>query len=238
MNDSKPHLLLLPGLLNDHTVWRQQQDALADHATIFIPTFGDDDDIGVMAEGLLASAPDRFLVAGFSMGGYIALELLRRAPERVQALALISTSARADTEQQLAGRQQAIDAAQRGKFERFVQATAGMALESTAPNVDMARAQMAEMAAAIGPERFCLHMRAVMQRRDCRSLLADVRVPSLVMVGECDRITLPDWSREMAAAIPDANLQVVAGCGHMLPLQAAEQLSEQLRGWLDQAAQV
>ncbi len=238
MTDGKPHLLLLPGLLNDHTVWQQQQNALADCATISVASFGDDDYFAVMAEALLASTPDKFLLAGFSMGGYIALEILRRAPERVQALALISTSARADTEQQIAGRQQAIDAVQRGKFERFVQVTAGMALEPTAPNFEAARTQLAQMSAAIGPERFCLHLQALMQRRDYRALLKDVCVPALVMVGEQDRITLPDWSREMAAAIPGANLQVVAGCGHMLPLQAADQLSEQLRAWLNRVEQV
>ncbi|MFV0276946.1 MAG: alpha/beta fold hydrolase [Parahaliea sp.] len=231
-----PDLLLLPGLLNDDTVWRHQRRGLADCAGIHVAAYGDCDNIGEIAAQVLAGAPETFLLAGFSMGGYVAMEMLAREPERIKGLALVATSARADTVEQRVVRQQVIDAVQRGKFDKVVAATSELALHGTGVAVDAARAQMVEMARAIGPERFSLHMRAVMNRRDLRMLLPSHQEPGLVVMGERDRVMSNDHSRELAVNLPRVEELVVAECGHMVPLQAAESLSLAMRRWLESAS--
>jgi pimeloyl-ACP methyl ester carboxylesterase len=228
MSQSTDNLLLLPGLLNDSSVWDEQVARLEEVATLHVPDYGAEDDLGDLACRVLEQAPPRFLMAGFSMGGYLALEIMRRAPERVQALALVATSARPDSDEQLAMREKVITAVKRGKFDKVVAVTTDSALYSGAHELSRQRCKMSAMANAVGPERFCAHLRAVMGRPDSRPMLSSIDLPVAVIVGEEDRVVPPEHSRELAALIPGAKLTLVPACGHMLPLQGAGALSSRL----------
>lgn len=236
MIQSKENVLLLPGLLNDRSIWDEQVVRLQEVASLHIPEYGIEDDLGDLACKILDQAPDRFLMAGFSMGGYLALEIMRRAPESVQALALVATSARADSDEQCAVREQVIAAVERGKFDKVVAVTSDTALYPEAPQLSQHRRKMAAMAAAVGPERFCAHLRAVMGRADSRPMLSSIKLPVAVVVGEEDRVVPPEHSRELAAVIPGASLALVPACGHMLPLQGAGTLSSLLLELLTQSS--
>lgn len=231
---SKPQvsIVLLPGLLNDHTIWDGASAVLAKYGEVSVPEYGPVGDLANLADAVLEAAPEQFLLAGFSMGGYLALEVMRRAPERVLGLALVSTSARADTADQQAMREKIIAAVQRGKYDKVVAGTTEGALASGG-NADRYRDQMASMATAIGPDNFCEHMRAVLNRRDSRAQLPLIKVPTLVAVGEEDQVVPPEFSRELAAAIEGAELAVIPGSGHMLPLQGSEALNASLCEWVE-----
>lgn len=232
MPTPKVSILLLPGLLNDHTIWDGASSALAKYGEITIPEYGPVGNLGDLAEAILEAAPAHFALAGFSMGGYLALEIMYRAPERVLGLALISTSARADTDEQQAMREKIIAAVQRGKYDKVVAGTTEGALASGG-DADRYRDQMASMATAIGPDNFCEHMRAVLNRRDSRAQLPLIEVPTLVAVGEGDQVVPPEFSRELAAAIEGAELAVIPDSGHMLPLQGSEALNASLCEWVE-----
>lgn len=226
-------LLLLPGLLATEHLWDYQRPVLESQVNVMIPQYSACDSLELLAETVLAKAPPTFALAGFSMGGYIALEMLRQAPERVQGLALISTTAQADGSVQQEMRRKAIDAVQSGGFERVVNNTARAVLYPQDPGIEEAKLQVIRMAEAVGAEMFCAHSRAIMMRRDNRALLSELSVPSLVAVGAEDQITPVSWSLDMVGMIKNAQLEIIPAAGHALPLQAPAQLTTALERWLE-----
>ena len=187
-----------------------------------------------MADPILATAPDRFALAGLSMGGYLALEIMRRAPARVIRLALCDTSARADTAEQTAQLRPRDGDRRRGQV-RFHRAGGGWGLgQLVAPGADAAvRDAVVAMSVRVGPDIYVRQQRAIMARPDSRALLPTIAVPTLVMVGAEDALTPPTLAgSEMAAAIPDARLAMVADAGHLPPMERPARTSALLREWL------
>ena len=212
------NLLLLPGLLCDARLWRDAAQGLVADLT-------QDDSIDAMATRALAAADSawgpqsRFAVAGLSMGGYVAFALWRLAGPRMTHLALLDTSARADTEEQR-GRRQALMALSRlGQFKGVTPRLLPMLLHPSRLETPLAEEVMA-MAERVGPAAFLRQQRAIMDRPDSLPTLPGITVPTLVACGAQDVLTPPDRHTEMAALIPGARLLQFAGCGHLPTMEA------------------
>jgi pimeloyl-ACP methyl ester carboxylesterase len=228
----RPALLLLPGLLCDAALWEHQATHLAEIADVAVADLSGAESIDELAEAVLDDAPDRFALAGLSMGGYVALAILRRAPERVDRLALLNTSARADTREQSRRRRGLIALARRGRFKgvtpRLLPTLVHPDRLEDAPLVEAVTA----MAERVGTDAFVRQERAILARPDSRHRLAEIDCPTLVVVGRQDELTPPELGEEMAGLLPRARLAVVEDCGHLSTMERPQAVTALLRDWL------
>lgn len=231
---ARPTLVLLPGLLNTRRVFERQIADLADMIDIVVPELHAYNSVGAMAEAALAQAPERFALAGFSMGGYVAFEMLRRAPQRVERLALIDTQAAADAPEATARRRGFIEQTKLGRFHGVQPSLLPTILHHTRLKDDSVVRPIVEMAAEIGADGFVREQEAIMGRADSRHMLVDIDVPTVVIVGRQDQPTPLARAEEMAADIANARLVVLEECGHMSPLEKPAEVSAALRRWLSQ----
>lgn len=224
-------LILVPGLLCDERLFAPQLPALAARTPVRVAQTRLDDSLGAMAERLLAEAPERFALAGLSMGGYVCFEVMRRAPDRVTRLALLDTQARADTPEAAQRRRDLMALAERGEFLGVAPRLLPLFLHPD--RIERLGPVVTTMAAAVGKEAFLRQQRAILGRPDSRPLLASIRCPTLVLCGRQDQLTPPSLHEEMAAAIPEATLVVLPNCGHLAPLERPEAVAAQLLAWLE-----
>ncbi len=228
----KPTLVLCPGLLNDAALWRHQIDGLAEMARPLVADLTVADTIAGLADAVLAMAPPRFALAGLSMGGYVSFEILRRAPERVERLALFDTSARPDTVESRQRRLDMIDIARRGGFAKLPpQILAGQLHPEHLKDERIAGVALA-MADRVGAEGFIRQQTAIMSRPDSRDGLASITVPTVVVCGRQDSLTPPEIMREIAAGIPGARFVLVDRAGHLTPLEQPQATTALLQYWL------
>lgn len=229
-------VVLLPGLVCDAAVWTHARAVLEARAPVFIADHGLLDSLGAMAEKVLREAPSRFAVAGHSMGGRVALEMLRRAPERVGALALLDTGVQPLApgeagEREAAGRHELLAIArERGMAamaQRWVQ---GMVWPPRLTDEALVQG-IVDMFARRSADMFAAQIRALLARPDASGLLAGIRCPTLVLCGEQDGWAPAQRHREMAAAIPGAKLVLVPECGHMCTMERPEAVSRALLDW-------
>jgi pimeloyl-ACP methyl ester carboxylesterase len=228
----KTNLVLVPGLLCTKALWAAQIAALGDTIEIMIADHTRHDSMTGIAAAILAAAPERFALAGISMGGYIAFEVVRQAPARVIKLALLDTGARADAPERAEGRRQLIALAER-EGVRSAQAQLMPALIHPArlgerPLVDT----ILQMADDIGVEAFKRQASAIMGRRDSRPLLPTVKCPTLVMVGREDALTPVELSREIATGIHGAGLEIIPEFVHLSTMECPDVVNRALRAWL------
>lgn len=228
-------IVLVPGLLCTLEVFSGQMAALRSQGPVTVASTLQGQTIAEIAAHVLEDAPQRFALVGFSMGGYIALEIMRQAPERVTRLALISTSARADTPQQTRLRRELLAAA-RGRDPKNWADEVLTQFAQSRPEDPALHAFKVRMAEAVGVEGFERQMRAIMTRIDSRPSLAAIRVPTVVMVGDIDPFTPPGVGRELAAGIAGARLVVIPHCGHGAPMEQPQRVSAELVAWLTAAA--
>lgn len=227
-----PQLILLPGLLNDAELWRDQIADLSDVARCWVPDLTQGETIRALAESVLAQAEPTFALAGFSMGGYVAFEVMRRAAHRVERLALIDTQATPDSPEATARRHGLIEQTKIGRFHGVQPSLLPMILHPS-HIADPAIAQpILDMALEVGAEGFVNETRATMERPDSRHLLVNIDVPTVVIVGRQDLTTPLARSQEMAADISTSRLVVLEDCGHMAPLERPAEVSAELRRWL------
>jgi pimeloyl-ACP methyl ester carboxylesterase len=227
-------LLLLPGLLNTRRLWQSQIAELADVADVIVPELWHHDSIGAMAEAALKEAPERFALGGFSMGGYVAFEILRRAPGRVERLALMDTQATPDTPEATARRRGFVEQTKMGRFHG-VQPSLLPQIVHRSRLADQSVIQpILEMAAEVGADGFCRSQAAMIARPDSRPILVEIKQPTLVLVGRQDIATPLARAQEMAADISHSQLVVIEECGHMSPLEKPAEVSAALRRWLKQ----
>jgi pimeloyl-ACP methyl ester carboxylesterase len=233
---ARTNLVLVPGLLCTGALWAPQIAALADIAACTMADHRRHRTMRGIARSILAAAPERFALAGLSMGGYIAYEILRQAPERVQRLALLDTGARADTPERTAARRELIATAEREGVRRaqevLMPTLVHPARLDDRPLVDT----VLQMAVDTGLAAFKRQEAAIIGRPDSRPLLASIRCPTLVLVGEQDARTPPTLAREIADAIPGARLEIVPDCGHLPTLERPEAVTRALRAWLTQVS--
>jgi len=226
-------LILIPGLLCDHALWQHQAAALAQISECIVTDkHMHYETIGRIAEAVVADAPDRFALAGLSMGGYIALEICRRYDKRVERLALIDTSARADTADQTEKRHKLIDLCRQGKFEDVNEMLFSVLVHPDRVTDKALKRQIVDMANRIGPEVFIRQQQAIMGRSNQVPCLRDITCPTLIVCGEQDQITPLECSKEMASLIQESQLEVIADCGHMTSMEKPEKVSAILFEWL------
>lgn len=227
-----PNLVFLPGLLCDARLWDHQVDTLDDLCHPQVADLTGHDSIEDMAAHVLATVPERFALAGLSMGGYVAMEIMRRAPERVEGLALLDTSARPDSEQKKRQRKGLIDLAGMGKFKGVTPRLLPLLIHPDRQEDVLLTSTVMKMAEHVGQDAFSRQQTAIMGRVDSRRDLRAVRCPSLVIVGRQDALTPVDHAEEMAQAIYGAKLVVIEDCGHLSSLEKPEAVSAVLRYWL------
>lgn len=228
-----PALVLVPGLLCDERLWRHQAEGLADLAgRVLVPDVTGEDSVAGMARGILEAAPGRFSLAGLSMGGYVSLEILRQAPERVEALALLDTSARADTPEQTEARLSLVRLARSDRFDEVWRALMPKVVHPGRVEDPELRHAVREMAHAVGPEGFERQERAIIGRPDSRGDLPNISCPTLVLCGWDDALTPPQLHEELADGIPGAILRRIYSCGHLSTLERPEAVTRAMRGWL------
>lgn len=235
-------LVLVPGLLCDDTVWHPQRAALAARCAVQVARHGDADSLGRMAEQILDLAPARFALAGHSMGGRVALEVVARAPDRVTRLALLDTGHDGLPDGEAGDRERA------GRLRLLGIARAqGMRAMGADWVRGMVHPRRLEDAALIGAildmiERstadvFQGQIRALLGRPDRSALLPTIRVPTLVLCGHEDAWSTLDRHRVIARLVPDSVLVDIPDCGHMCTLEQPDDITVALRAWLDDAPQ-
>lgn len=225
--DSLP-IVLVPGLLCSPRLYLEQLPELWRCGPVTIADHTRDDTMADIAARLLEAAPPRFALAGLSMGGYIAFEVLRQAPERVARLALLDTAAQPDTPEVSERRRSQVAMARGGGLAEVVDQLMAVLLHPDHREDPRLRAVVHEMARETGPEAFARQEAAIIGRPDSRPDLAGIRCPTLVLVGEADALTPPERSREMAEGIPGARLVTVAGAGHLSTIERPEEVTRTL----------
>ena len=231
---SRSPLVLLPGLLNTRRVFDPQVEALADVASCTIPELWHHDTMAAMAEAALAEAPPTFALCGFSMGGYVAFEILRRAPERVERIALIDTQAAPDSPETAARRRGFIEQTRIGRFHGIHPTLLPQLVHPSRVSDESITQPLFDMACDIGGDGFVRQQQAILGRADSRPLLVEIEMPTLVIVGRQDRVTPLPRAQEMASDIANARLDVIDDSGHMTPLEKPAEVSAALRRWLTQ----
>jgi pimeloyl-ACP methyl ester carboxylesterase len=185
-----------------------------------------------MAEATLEEAPDRFALAGLSMGGYCAFEIMRQAPQRVTRLALLDTSARQDTEEQRSRRRGLIELAQKGEFKGVTPRLLPLFLHQDRLGDEALTSTVRSMAERVGKDAFLRQQTAIMGRPDSRPGLARIACPTVVLTGRQDLLTPPAMSEEIAAGIPGSRLVIVEDCGHLTTIERPDAVNAAFRDWL------
>ena len=230
-------LVLLPGLLCDEAVWQGQIDALRDVAACVCMDWGHLDSIAAMAERVLRMAPERFSLAGHSMGGRIAFQVVRLAPQRVARLALFNTGADAKPpgaagQEEERKRRALLQIAK----ERGMRAMALEWLPAMMKPGRMADSALVEtivgMIARKTPEIYEAQMLALLGRPDAKPGLAKIDCPTLLLTGREDGWSPPARHEEMAAAIPNSRVAIVPDSGHMAPMEQPSEVAAAMREWL------
>ena len=229
---AKQHLVLVPGLLCAKGLWAAQLESLSDIADMRIADHTRHDTMEGIAASILKAAPERFALAGLSMGGYIAYEIVRQAPRRVTKLALLDTGSRADAPERAEGRGKLVALAEReGTRKAQEQLLPVLIHPSRLADKPLVEAVLA-MADDIDAAAFKRQQAAIMSRPDNRPLLASIRCPTLVLVGREDALTPVELSQEIAAGIPGARLEIIPDCGHLSTMERPEPVNRAFRTWL------
>jgi len=225
-------VVLIPGLLCSARLYAAQIPALWPCGPVTVADHTRDDTMMAIARRILAAAPPRFALAGLSMGGYISFEILRQAPARVVKLALLDTTARADTPEAMAARRAQIAQVAAGGLAEVADAQF-MRLVHPLRREDASLREINRlMAREVGAEGFVRQQTAIVGRVDSRPMLKDIRCPALVLVGDADTLTPPDRAAEMAGGIPGARLVEVPECGHLSTLERPDAVTHALLEWL------
>ncbi len=224
-------VVLIPGLGSDGAVWARTVALLPAETPMLVGDTLQDATLEGMARRILDAAPARFVLAGVSMGGMVALEIMRLAPGRVRALALVGAKARPDTAEQ-AARRQTINAAVRATTDFRALGEASLDNLVHAGGSQGVRRELIDMTVRVGAETYVRQNEAVMARADQRPILPTIAVPTQVIVGAHDRMSPPPLSEEIHRAIPGATLHVVPDCGHLPPIEKPEAMAERLEALL------
>jgi pimeloyl-ACP methyl ester carboxylesterase len=234
---SVPHLILVPGLMCDADVWKNQTRELGPSTDITVPDHGSADSLGVMAQAIIARAPERFAIAGHSMGGRVALEVFRRAPERVQALALLDTAyaprpAGAEGEDEAAKRYALLEIARRNGTRTmgavWVQKMVHRDRLFETPLLDA----ILDMFGRKSCDTFAAQIKALLERPDAGPLLPEIKCPTMVLCGRQDSWSPVEVHEQMAARIPQSRLVVIEDCGHMSTMERPEEVTAAIQDWL------
>lgn len=228
----KKSLLLIPGLICTRALWGHQIGGLSDIADISVADHRGSPHMARLAKKVLAAAPARFALCGQSMGGYIALEIMRQAPQRVSKLALIATTARADPPHLAKIRRETIRMVGKGRFRGMSDGLVKTFVHPDHLSDTNLIDTLYQMAKETGPEAFVRQSKAVLSRPDGCLDLQDIDCPTLVLCGDSDTRTPPELHEELARLISGAKLVILKRCGHLPPLEKPDETTGHLRAWL------
>ena len=229
-----PTIVLLPGLAADAAMWATQREALAAKREVHISDvhfrFAT---LPEMARALLAEHPGGLVLCGASMGGILAFEVLRQAPQRVRGVALLGTTARPDSPEVAALRASAFAMIEAGRYEEMISGNVPFSFHADRLDERELVDAYLDMLRRAGPDQLVRQNLATAARPDSRTLLPTLRCPALVLCGDSDAVTGVDASREIAQRVPGAELGLIARCGHMLTMERPLEVNEALLRWLD-----
>src|SRR6516165_5889808 len=225
-------VVLIPGLNCSARLYAEQIPALWRFGPVQVADHTRDDSMDALATRILAVAPPRFALAGLSMGGYLALTIVRHAPERVQRLALLDTSARPETPEQTARRKPQIALAKAGRFAE-VPALQFPVFVHRNRQGDEALRERDLMAEETEAHAFLRQQQAIMTRPDARPFLPAIKCPILVLVGDGDELTPLALSQEIAAGVAGSRLVVIADCGHLSTMERPDPVNRALSDWIE-----
>lgn len=223
---TQQNLLLLPGLLCDAAIWLNQVNELSDVANIIIPDLTHADTPEKMVAYALKQAPDQFALAGHSMGGWVALEIMKTAPNRVTKLCLANTTAKPDSPAKATARQQMIMQAENGEYDAIIRSLAN-AFVYRKEYLPPVTAMLSRNQDALIPQE-C----AMLARKDCLSILNKITCPTLIIHAEQDAVFNLDDSQQLANTIPNAILAIIKQAGHMSLIEQPEEFNAHMRNWL------
>lgn len=226
-------IVLVPGLNCSPRLYAPQMPALWRFGQVAVADHTRDDTMAAIARRILAEAPPRFALAGLSMGGYIALEMMRQAADRVTRLALLDTGSRDDPPDAQAKRHANIALVGEGRFGEIVDVQFPIYVHPDRANDTALKAGYLAMCHDVGPEAYVRQQKAIMSRADSRPLLPTIKCPTLVLVGAQDAATPPALSEEMAAGIPGARLVQIPECGHLSTMERPEAVTQELVAWMN-----
>lgn len=229
---AKPVLYLLPGLLCDEATFAPQLTGLGDVCDVRVADFRGFSSLTDMARHVLEIAPERFSIAGFSMGGRVAFEIWRLAPERIERFCVFDTGVAPLAEGEIEKRQAVIDLAWRDGMEALAQAWLPPMLHPRRRDDAAFMAPLKAMVLRFTPETHEKQIRALISRPDARPVLKTISCPTLIACGRDDAWSPPAQHEAMAAQIPGAELVVVDDCGHFLPVEQPEAFNRALRDWM------
>lgn len=228
-------IVLVPPLLCSTLAYAPVIDTVWSHGQVSLADTRHDDTIAAMAERILRENAGEFAILGTSMGGYVALEVVRQAPDRVTALALVSTSARADTTEQVKARSSQSALVEDGHFDALVDAAFPGVVAADNEADQALLATWRAMTSPVGPGAFLRQQRAVVQRADLRSMLPSITCPTVIIHGAADRLIPLADAAETATAMPAATFAVIAGAGHFLFHERPAAARDAVDTWLESA---
>ena len=229
---SKPNLVLIPGLLCSDALFADQISGLSGEANVSVGRVLKHNNLESLASEILRIAPEKFALAGLSLGGYVAFEVLRQAPERVSKLALLNTNARADRGDQVAFRQMLIGLALTSGPRNVQAAALPMLIHKSRLGERALVDRVLNMADAVGRDSFVRQQQAIIDRPDNREFLAEIKCPTVVIVGEQDVLTPVKVAEEMHNGIAGSTLEVIPDCGHLSTMERPEKVNQILTDWL------
>ena len=230
--EPRPCLILIPGLLCDQDIWADQEAALRDRYDVMVIGFLRFSTIGAMAEEVLRVAPPVFSLAGHSMGGRVALEIVRRVPRRVRGLALIDTGYHAARPGEEAGRYVLADLSERDGMAALARAWLPPMLSPRRLDDTPLFGRLTRMIERADSALFRSQIDALLNRPNAEPLLERIGCPTCVIVGNQDSWSPVEQSRAMAALIPGATLEIVEDSGHMSLVEQPEAINSVLQGWM------
>ena len=228
----RPVVYLLPGLLCDEAVWRAQSEILSRTHDVRVPHFFGFSSLPGMARSVLAAAPDRFALAGHSMGGRVALEIMRLAPERVERIALLNTGIHDVRPGEVERRQVLVDIAYTKGMEALAAAWAPPMVAPGRVDDAVLMAEITAMVRRATPQIYAGQIRALLNRPAVRDLLGEIRCLASVIGARQDGWSPLAQHEEIASLIPGARLTCIEDCGHMSPMEKPGAVTEALSNWL------
>lgn len=226
-------LVLIPGMMCDARLFAPQIAAFSGRRDICLPSLHRASSIAALARGVLEGAPPRFALAGLSMGGIVAMEMLRQAPERIERIALLDTNPLAEREEVKARRLPQIEAARAGDLARVMREDMKPNYLAEGPGRQEILDLCMEMALGLGPDVFERQSRALMDRPDQSETLRGAALPALVVCGRHDALCSVERHELMAGLIPGAALEIIEGAGHLPVLERPEETNAALARWLE-----
>jgi pimeloyl-ACP methyl ester carboxylesterase len=225
-------VVLVPGLNCSARLYAEQVPALWHFGPVAIADHRRDDSMAAVARRILANAPPRFALAGLSMGGYIAFEIIRQAADRVAKLALLDTGARAEAPERTEARRPLIAMARQGRIAEITDDQFPLLVHRKRHSDQALKAVVHAMNQETGAEAYVRQQEAIMSRPDSRPGLGAINCPTLVLVGDDDQLTPPELAREMASGIRGSRLVIVPESGHLSTIEQPQAVTKALVEWM------